>query len=386
MAEEQNYANVIRGGRHRRTAGTESARPRTRPCTAEALNRLAAPPSWDPLHRLAAPAVLGVEELRDGWEQHRRRSVAVVAGVVASAVALPPAMGLSISSAAIPPAPTPMPAFALPSQVEALSPYLGQVSCDPHAKPGVAGFAQLVLSTYAHGRSAGISRSCGVGGQSEHKEGRAWDWGLDPNVYEDAVAGQRVLDFLLANNGANARRFGIMYIIWNNRIWAAYRAADGWRPYTGADPHTSHMHLSFSWAGAMQRTSWWTGNVAPTEFGPCQKFIGEAVPAYGQTVNLKPCEAPKKKPDPDDKPKDKDDKKDKKKEPKHKKKDKDKDKNDKPDAASEPRFRTVTVQAGDTLAALARTYGTTAAAIAKANKLANPDRIFIGQKLRIPRS
>ncbi|MGQ0626175.1 MAG: LysM peptidoglycan-binding domain-containing protein [Sporichthyaceae bacterium] len=345
---------------------------------------------------MASPGAVDPADVLDLWEPRRRHGVAVVAGVLASAVSVPAGLGLSVSSAAIPPEPTPMPAFALPNQTETLSPYLGQVSCDPHAKPGVAAFAELILSTYQHGRSAGISRGCGVGGQSEHKEGRAWDWGLDPAVYEDAVAGQRVLDFLLANDGANARRFGIMYIIWNNRIWAAYRAADGWRPYTGGDPHTSHMHLSFSWAGAMGRTSWWTGAVAPTEFGPCRKFIGDAMPAYGDTVNLKPCKAPKPKPEPD-KPKDekKNDKKDKdekkkdekKKDtdregPKHKK-DKDEKKTEQ-GAASAAEFRTITVKAGDTLEGLARRYGTTAAAIAKANNLRNPDRIFVGQKLRIP--
>ena len=27
---------------------------------------------------------------------------------------------------------------------------------------------------------------------------------------------------------ANVRRLGIMYMIWNNKIWESYRASDGW--------------------------------------------------------------------------------------------------------------------------------------------------------------
>jgi hypothetical protein len=56
-----------------------------------------------------------------------------------------------------------------------------------------------------------------------------------------------------------ARRLGVMYIIWNGRIWGSYRAAEGWRSYGGANPHTDHVHFSFSRAGALKQTSYWTG-------------------------------------------------------------------------------------------------------------------------------
>src|SRR5690606_34041163 len=40
----------------------------------------------------------------------------------------------------------------------------------------------------------------------------------------------------------------------------------------GSSPHTDHIHFSFSWDGAMQRTSWWTGTawtgVTRTPGGP----------------------------------------------------------------------------------------------------------------------
>ncbi len=47
-----------------------------------------------------------------------------------------------------------------------------------------------------------------------------------------------------------ARRFGIMYIIWNHQIWGTYAPQRGWAPYTGSVPHTDHIHFSFSWDGA----------------------------------------------------------------------------------------------------------------------------------------
>ena len=51
-----------------------------------------------------------------------------------------------------------------------------------------------------------------------------------------------------------------MYVIWNRKIWNA--GAQTWKPYTGADPHTSHVHISLGWAGALKKTSYWTGIVS----------------------------------------------------------------------------------------------------------------------------
>ncbi|MBQ2895040.1 MAG: LysM peptidoglycan-binding domain-containing protein [Clostridia bacterium] len=42
-----------------------------------------------------------------------------------------------------------------------------------------------------------------------------------------------------------------------------------------------------------------------------------------------------------------------------------------------------TVEKGDNLTAIAKKYGTTYKAIAQLNNLPNPDKIYIGQKLKI---
>ena len=52
---------------------------------------------------------------------------------------------------------------------------------------------------------------------------------------------------------------------------------------------------------------------------------------------------------------------------------------------SPPRPSTYAVQSGDTLSALADEWGTTVDAIAAANGITNPNLLYIGQELRIPR-
>jgi hypothetical protein len=82
--------------------------------------------------------------------------------------------------------------------------------------------------------------------------------------------GQAVLNWLFAtdrfgNKDAIARRLGVMYVIWNHKIygsWTNYAAA----PYScGTDPtacHVNHIHFSFDLAGAKAQTSFFTGKVA----------------------------------------------------------------------------------------------------------------------------
>jgi hypothetical protein len=194
------------------------------------------------------------------------------------------------------------------TDIEPFTDYVPQTSCDATPKPGVVAFRTLVLATYSRygGSDLGISNSCAREGMtSEHSEGRAWDFGLDARKGIQRAAAQRFLDWLFApdsagNEQAVARRFGVMYVIWNDRI----RSVGGdWRPYQPASCgatvkkrdrtacHENHVHLSFSWNGAWKRTSAWTGRVSPTDFGPCvpkgKKHAGRWTKA-----NLTPCGEP----------------------------------------------------------------------------------------------
>jgi len=160
----------------------------------------------------------------------------------------------------------------LPAAVEDLQPYIGQEGCDPVAKPGVLAFQAMLMNTYRDTGSLGIVRDCGIGGQSEHKEGRAFDWAVSASNPTHVAEVATVTDWLTAFSGpdfaSNARRLGIMYMIWNQRIWKAYQPELGWQGYTGPDPHTGHVHFSFGWNAAKKATSWWTGAVAPLDYGP----------------------------------------------------------------------------------------------------------------------
>ncbi len=148
------------------------------------------------------------------------------------------------------------------SQIDAYARYEGQSRCASAEQPGVRDFRALLQRNYG-ANAGGILRSCSQGGKSEHKEGRAYDWMLNAHNASDRRKADEVIGWLLAtdehgNRHAMARRFGIMYIIWNRQVWNAYRPNDGWRPYTGASPHTDHVHFSFTWDGAQRKTSYWT--------------------------------------------------------------------------------------------------------------------------------
>ena len=199
----------------------------------------------------------------------RRFMLAFASIVLASAV-------LASPSAASPPVPFPsspkgLPApVALPVGVDPVSPYLPQVSCSPIDMPGVVKLRALVLKTYGEGGAGGISRGC-TGGVSEHSEGRAWDWMVDVGDTSERTAAANFLAWATANSGRNARRLGIMYMIYNKKIWSVYRASEGWRANSG---HTDHVHISFSWNGARGNTSFWTGKVGTIDLGPCVRFTG----------------------------------------------------------------------------------------------------------------
>jgi hypothetical protein len=174
----------------------------------------------------------------------------------------------------------------LPSAIEPLASYVPDNSCAATAQPGTVKLAKYLTSTYS-GTSYLITRPCGSDGLSstEHYDGRAVDWMNSIRNTRQAAQAKAVLDWLFAKDKAGnpyamARRLGVMYIIWNNKIWGAYSAAQGWRPYsscashpeTGWDTtcHRNHMHISLSWEGSQGRTSFWSKKVAAVDYGPCR--------------------------------------------------------------------------------------------------------------------
>ena len=107
---------------------------------------------------------------------------------------------------------------------------------------------------------------------SEHQEGRALDWMMGGSV--SATQANAFLAWLLSTDKqhytvAMARRMGIMYIVWQDKIFRVYHPDIGWQPYLDcatrqgkADDtycHRNHVHFSFTWDGATARTSYWSG-------------------------------------------------------------------------------------------------------------------------------
>jgi hypothetical protein len=137
--------------------------------------------------------------------------------------------------------------------------------CSNTEQPGVRDFRAILQQHYG-ANGGGILRTCSSASSSAHHSGRAYDWMLDAGRAADRAKADEVLGWLLAtdehgNRHAMARRFGVMYIIWDRHIWHAWDADAGWKPYNGWSPHTDHIHFSFSWAGARRETSFWTGQL-----------------------------------------------------------------------------------------------------------------------------
>lgn len=172
----------------------------------------------------------------------------------------------------------------LPEQVDERGPFEQQVSCDPADRPGVTAFALLVSDHYDRPTFFG-ARPC-IDYASFHHDGRALDWPLNAWDGGDRQIADAVLVWLTADDGEMAARFGIEYVIWNGLIWSGDR---GWHVYTG-NPHTDHIHFSFTWDGAEMRTSWWTG-VAVTEpdLGPCDVTPRQYAPLH-TVPRVEPCE------------------------------------------------------------------------------------------------
>ncbi len=204
--------------------------------------------------------------------------LAVSAALLPAAAVLPQAQAAAPApSAAAAPSALPTPkSRTFTAAIDAEAEYQGQTTCSPTTKPGAAKLAALLNATYGT-YSIGIPRSCSVGGQSEHKEGRALDWMVNSKVAAQKARAEAFLTWLLAtdqwgNAAAMARRLGVMYIGWNNRFWRGYDIATGWTELKGCltEPakaasgydtfcHRNHVHISLTWEGALAMTSFWSG-------------------------------------------------------------------------------------------------------------------------------
>ncbi|WP_457206631.1 hypothetical protein [Nocardioides sp. P5_C9_2] len=158
--------------------------------------------------------------------------------------------------------------YAMP--VESYARYQPQKACARKDRPGTVALGRWLVAR--GGVYGGTLRSCSSGGQSEHKDGRAFDWMLDVRDPDDRALADAFLieafaDDELGDTDALARRMGIMYVIWNDRMYAAWDGfepkrylSSGCRTRKGCSVtlrHRDHLHVSLSMAGAKGRTSWY---------------------------------------------------------------------------------------------------------------------------------
>jgi hypothetical protein len=245
---------------------------------------------------------------RRGARRTARLALGLGAGLVAvlglgaagapSAAATTTPVHTARGSRTVPAAPT-----GLPAGIEDPAAYVRQLSCDPAAKPGTLALGRLLTATYP-GTSYVVGHDCGSESiASEHVDGRALDWIVSARSAAQKAQAQAFLDWLFASDTAgrafaNARRLGVMYIIWNDRIWGAWSALDGWGPYstcsshpeTAADSvcHRNRLHVSLSWEGATARTSFWSKAVSAPDYGPCRAKDLNWAPRW-TAPNRKPC-------------------------------------------------------------------------------------------------
>jgi hypothetical protein len=218
-------------------------------------------------------------------------------GVLAGA----PVPGQGLPAAAVPALAAAQPQGAYDVKPE----YEGQLVCDPAAKPGTQQMADQIKATYGQDQTVWIPRACDVGGQSEHKEGRALDWMVSVRDAQQRANAETYLNWLLGPDQfgveyGNATRLGVMYIGWNDRIWRGYDMSRGWtelkgcfsKPESGADTvcHRNHIHISLTWDGASGRSSFWSG--VPFDGGFCARHSSAAttpdVSAKGELISVTP--------------------------------------------------------------------------------------------------
>lgn len=170
---------------------------------------------------------------------------------------------------------TPAVSAAYDVPVEDYSSYQAPRTCVARVKPGTKTLARWIDRRHSGGRAVPSLRACpSSGASSEHHEGRAIDWMMDATRKRDRREVKQFLGRIFAedkrgNSHALARRMGVMYVIWDDRIHASYSRFEA-RDYRSSSckklrkcsptlRHRDHVHISLSRKGAKGRTSWYAG-------------------------------------------------------------------------------------------------------------------------------
>jgi hypothetical protein len=164
---------------------------------------------------------------------------------------------------------------AAQAQIEGYASYDPSPRCHEQPKAGTAYLAHWVVRRYGNSL-ASTARACHRRATSEHQNGRAFDWSVDARTKPGRELAREFLDRIFAtdargNTDARARRMGVMYVIWNDRMFPAWNGFEP-EPYLSSScrtkrkcsptlRHRDHVHVSLSRQGARGRTSWYDGRL-----------------------------------------------------------------------------------------------------------------------------
>jgi hypothetical protein len=163
------------------------------------------------------------------------------------------------------------------AQIDDYASYDAPRTCHPKPRAGTELLGRWVPRHYGGGYVA-FGRACSKkdGPTSEHQTGRAFDWSLDATKKRDRRIAKEFMQRIFAvdrhgNEDALARRMGIMYLIWDDRMYPAWTGFEP-EPYLSSScktrkkcsrtlRHRDHVHVSLSRAGARGMTSWYAGRL-----------------------------------------------------------------------------------------------------------------------------
>ena len=179
----------------------------------------------------------GRHDGRDHWDRDHREGTTAPAEAAAPAAAPAPAA---------PPAPAAAPAPVVPAGAAAPAPAAAlPVSVDPGGKPTPTSTAYSAWAPHVRPVVADVTAAQGVStvltrpGHSPTQELAA-----DFMVYTDSARGDAVAQYVLDNAG----RFGVEYVIWQQRIFIV--GGSGWQAMEDRGSptanHMDHVHVSFT--------------------------------------------------------------------------------------------------------------------------------------------
>lgn len=202
------------------------------------------------------------------------RRAAVTATAAALALGGLAAAGPAATAATAPPPKT----FTAPIESWP-TPWTSEKGCDSTVKPGPKRLSDLIAGTWGTFGGFGTDRTCHATSEDGHDDYRAVDWMATSKNSTQKAAAESFIAWLTAKDAqgdpaAMARRLGVMYVIWNNRMWRSYahngNPAGSWETYLSCGSsswatstydttcHRNHVHVSLTPDGAWARTSYWT--------------------------------------------------------------------------------------------------------------------------------